>query len=108
MAPPCRRVRGGRSIAPRRAASRYGSGGQEALEHGPQLLRELGPLEGVRDGGLDEAHPVAGVVEVALRLEAVERPLLREHVQRVGELDLAALARLRPLEDAEDGRWQHV
>src|SRR4029453_10284837 len=108
LAPPCRGLRGGGSIAPRRAASRYGSGGQQALQDGPQLLGELGPLEGVRDGSLDAAAPGAGVVKIALGLEAVERALRREYVERVGELDLATLAWLRPLEDLEDGRGQDV
>src|SRR4026207_1661651 len=80
----------------------------EAAEVGPEVRREVGPLERDVDGRLEPAHRRAGVVAGALELVGVDRLLLHECLDGIGELDLAAGAALGLLELVEDLGGQDV
>ena len=80
---------------------------RELLEPGSQLGAEILAIRGELHDGLDVVHPIAGVVATAAENDAVHAGAVGvrgELLQRVGELDLAALAGLGALEDVEDRR----
>ena len=84
---------------------------RELLEPGTQLGTEIVAIGGELHDGLDVVHPIAGVVATTAENDAVHAGTVgvgRELLQRVGELDLAALAGLGALEDVEHLRGQHV
>src|SRR5690554_4253064 len=83
--------------------------GEPGTEVGAQVLA----LGGELDHGLEVVEAVARVVAAPTEDDAVDAAALldrhaRELLQRVRELDLAAAARRRALEDLEDRRVEHV
>src|SRR5688572_3030215 len=74
----------------------------EALEVSAELVTEVRPGEGEIHRGLEKAQLVAGVVAPPLELQGVDRPLLPEGAQPVGELDLATRVRRGLREDRKE------
>src|SRR5262245_51963115 len=89
------------------ATSRVTSEG-EVHQIAAELAREIGPLEGQLDGGLEPAHRGPGVISGAFEFVGEDRLLLHELGDRVGQLDLAAGPALGLLELVEDLRREHV
>src|SRR5262249_56378768 len=80
----------------------------EALEVGPEGVREIRVRQRKLDGGLQKAELVTGVVPLAGHLHGVHRPATTQRAQPIGQLDLAALVRRRFLEDREQVGCEHV
>ena len=79
---------------------------EDSRSHVEQVRAEVGALDGEPDDGLQVVAAVAGVVAAAREEDAVHRAAVvvaaGEHAQRVGQLDLAAAARLGLAQDVED------
>ena len=114
---PAQRLRAGGGVLEQRPRRRDvgEERGEEQAHHctalrmnAEQPFAQVGPLQRIGDVGLQVAEPIAGVVPLALEAHADQPLLLRQHGERVGELDLAARARLHLLEDAEDVRRQDI
>ena len=87
--------------------------GALGMEHAEQALAQrrtvLLALQRERDVGLEPREHVAGVVAlVGLDHDGVDLLLGQQRDQRVGELDLAALARGRLGQDLHDRRREQV
>src|SRR6267142_2996140 len=80
----------------------------DAAQVRPELRRQVWPGQCDVDRGHEPAHRGAGVVAGALELIRVDRLLVHERLDRVGQLDLAAGAALGLLELVEDLRRQDV
>src|SRR5690606_40459476 len=86
--------------------------GDVTAEPGPEVRAEVLTFAREPDNGTQVVAAVAGVIAAALEDDAVHRaadPLVgRELLEGVGQLDLAAAARLGLAEYVEDGRDEDV
>src|SRR5215212_4449368 len=74
----------------------------EVDEPAAHVLADVVAVDRELDGRADRVELVADVVAPALEHVGVHRLLLREHVEGIGELDLAADAGLERLQHAEN------
>src|SRR5947208_5250456 len=77
-----------------------GQVGEQATKAGP----EVRTLQGQLDVGPQVVQPVAGVVSAPAEDVPVDGLLVQEQPDRVGQLELPALARLHPVDGIEIGR----
>ncbi len=73
-----------------------------------ERLREIGPAQREIDDGLQEPELVARVVADAVDVAAVDRPILQQPAQAVGQLNLAGAIAGRRFERGEDVRREDV
>src|SRR5258708_7133669 len=81
---------------------------REGFEPGAEGGAEVVAFEGELDGGLEEAHLVAGIVSLAFVAEAIDLFVLEEGLDGVGELEFAACAWGDGFEHVEDARREDV
>src|SRR3977135_694999 len=81
---------------------------QILLHHRAQVLAQIGARHAKGDIGAEEAGLGAAIVPLALEFDAIEALRFGKPDHRVGELDLAAGAVLKRVQDVENFRLQDV
>src|SRR6185369_5944819 len=81
---------------------------QQARDARPHVVGDVGALERIVDHGDDVTGAIPDVVAPPLDLQARQAEAFAQRRETVGQLDLAALPRLRLGEDREDLRRQKV
>src|SRR6266513_3762162 len=77
-------------------------------DHRLDVRRQVGPVERELEVGPQEVDLHAGVVAAVREPAPDDRLLLQQHADGVGELELAARARLDAVERVEDAGAEHV